>query len=79
MNKKLNEILKEIGVYFIFLAILYYVSFTNLSNSAFTYNQLFKYTFLDSQNLNEIGLNDVVFILNFFLLVKLSLTFIFNY
>ena len=62
MNKKLNEILKEIGIYLIFLAILYYVSFTNLSNSAFTYNRLFKNTFVDSQSSNEIGLNEVVFI-----------------
>ena len=59
MDKRLNEILKEIGIYLIFLFFLYYVSFKNLSSSAFTYNQLFQQTFVDSQSSNEIGLNDV--------------------
>jgi hypothetical protein len=72
MNKTLNEILKEIGIYLIFLFFLYYVSFKNLSSSAYTYNQLFQQTFVDPQSSNEIGLNDV-FIFKYFLLANLSL------
>ena len=60
MDKKLNEILKEIGIYFLFLFILYYVSFSNLSNSAYTYNKLFDSTFVQQQNSNEMGLNNVI-------------------
>ena len=60
MDKKLNEILKEIGIYFLFLFVLYYVSFTNLSNSAYTYNKLFHSTFVQQLDSNEMGLNNVI-------------------
>jgi hypothetical protein len=59
MDKRLNEIFKEMGIYLIFLFFLYHVSYTNLSSSAFTYNLLFQQTFVDSQSSNETGLNDV--------------------
>ena len=60
MDKRFNEILSEMGIYLIFLFFLYYDSFTNYSNSSFTYNQLFRSTFVFPQNPNEKGLNDVI-------------------
>lgn len=60
-DKRFNEILKEIGIFCIFLFILFIVSFSNLSNSSFNYNQSFKSTFIDQQISNEISLNDVIF------------------
>jgi len=62
MDKRLNDIVKEIGIYLIFLFFLFYVSFTNLSLSAGPYNRLFQSTFVQRQNLNEIGLNEVIFL-----------------
>jgi hypothetical protein len=61
MDKRLNEILKEIGIYLIFLFFLFYVSFTNHSLSAKTYNSLFQNTFVQQQKPKEIGLYDVIF------------------
>ena len=60
LDKKFDEMLKDIGIFLIFLFILYVVSFTNISNSAFNYNQLFINTFVQSQNSNEIYLFNVI-------------------
>ena len=65
MDKQLNEILNEMGIYLIFLFFLYFVSFTNLSSSSFNYNQLFVNTFVENQSPNEIGLNNVFLAKNF--------------
>ncbi len=59
MDKRLNDILKECGIYLIFLFFLLYVSFTNVSLSAITYNRLFQHTFVQQQKPKEIGLNEV--------------------
>ena len=58
---RLKEIFKEIFLYCIFLFILYYISYTNISISAYTYNKLFQHTFVDKQSSNELGLNEVCF------------------
>ena len=62
MDKKFNEITKEIGIYLTFLFFLYYVSFINYPSSSITYNQLFQNTFVQPQNLNKIGLKEVIFL-----------------
>lgn len=59
MDKRLNEIMKEIVVFLFFLFFLFYVAFTNLSSYGIYYNQLFEWTFVKQQNSNEIGLNEV--------------------
>ena len=53
------SILKEVFIFAVFYTILLMISYYNISNSAFQYNQLFISTFVDPQNSNEIGLNDV--------------------
>ena len=69
MDKRFDEIIREIGIFLIFLFFLYFVSFSNLSNSSFISNQLFQSIFVDQQNPNEKGLNNVkkfiIFIINF--------------
>ena len=60
LEKKLNSILHEISIFIIFLFFLNFVSFSNVSNTSFIYNQLFQTAFVNQQNLNEIGLNDVI-------------------
>jgi len=62
MDKRLNEILKEIGIFLIFLFFLFFVSFTNISLSANTYNRLFQNTFVQQQKPKEIGLNEVKYL-----------------
>jgi hypothetical protein len=57
---KFWSILNELGVYLVFWFLLYVVSFFNLNNSSFVYNQLFLNTFVNRQSLDEIGLYDVI-------------------
>jgi len=54
------SILNEMTIYSIFLLLLYVISFFNLNNFSYIYNQLFLNTFVNRQSLNEIGLNDVI-------------------
>ncbi len=54
------SILNEMAIYSIFLLLLYVISFFNLNNFSYIYNQLFLNTFVNRQSLNEIGLNDVI-------------------
>jgi hypothetical protein len=58
-DKRLNEIMREIGIFLIFLITLYIISFTNVSFSAFSYNELFEKSFVEKQSDDESGLNDV--------------------
>jgi hypothetical protein len=58
-DKRFDEILRDIGVFFLFLFFLYFVSFSNLSDSSFIYNELFYGTFIDALSPNEKGMNDV--------------------
>jgi hypothetical protein len=60
MDKKLNDILREILIYTIFLFVLFYVSFVNISTISIHYNELFQNTFVHPQNQNEKGLTDVI-------------------
>jgi hypothetical protein len=60
LDIKLWSILNEVCIYTIFLLILYLITFFNLNNSSFDYNQLFYSTFVNKQNRNEIGLYNVI-------------------
>ena len=60
LDIKFWSILNELSIYLVFLFLLYVVSFFNLNNSSFVYNQLFLNTFVNRQSLNEIGLHDVI-------------------
>lgn len=51
--------MREIGIFLIFIVTLYIISFTNVSLSAFSYNELFQKSFVEKQSDDEIGLNDV--------------------
>jgi len=53
------SILSEAGIYAVFVLLLYVISFFNLNNSSFVYNQLFLDTFVNKRNQNEFGLTDV--------------------
>jgi len=66
---KMSQIIKEISIFSFFLLFLYVVAFSNLSGSSFQYNQLFITTFVEKQSPEEIGLNDVRKLENFFLLI----------
>jgi hypothetical protein len=57
---KFAQIMKEVFVFFVFLVLLYLVSFANLSNTAINYHKLFIKTYMQKQNLNEIGLDQVI-------------------
>ena len=59
LDIKLWSILNEVGIYAIFLLILCLVTFFNLNNSSFIYNQLFFSTFVNQQSQNELGLYNV--------------------
>ena len=60
LEKKLWSIMKEILVFLSFLFSLYWVTFSNISQSSFHYNQLFIATFVKKQSFNDtIGLGDV--------------------
>ena len=59
LDIKLWSILNELGIYSLFLLILYVVSFFNLNNSSFLYNQLFLSSFVNQKSPNETGLHDV--------------------
>jgi len=56
---KLGQILNEIIVFSVFLFFLYTVSFLNISSSAINYNKLFLKTFVQQQERNEMGLDQV--------------------
>ena len=64
MEKKLNEIAKEVAIFALFLACLFAFVFTNTSLSSLQYNKVFKSLFVDKLDKNELGLDEVV-ILNF--------------
>ena len=53
------SILSEAGIYATFVLLVYVISFFNLNNSSFVYNQLFLDTFVNKRNQNEFGLTDV--------------------
>jgi 4-hydroxybenzoate polyprenyltransferase len=63
------SILNEAGIFSLFLLILFVVTFFNLNNSSFIYNQLFKSTFDNKQSQNEQGLNNVIFAIIFCLFI----------
>ncbi len=56
---KLGQILNEIIVFSVFLFFLYTVSFLNISSSAINYNKLFLKSFVQQQERNEMGLDQV--------------------
>ena len=56
--------LKEMTIFSVFFFFLLVVAYSNNTNAGFTANQLFKSTFVDSQSLNEMNLNDVSKIFN---------------
>jgi hypothetical protein len=57
---KLGQILNEIIVFSMFLFVLYTVSLLNTSSSAINYNKLFLKTFVQQQDKNEMGLDQVL-------------------
>ena len=59
LDKIFWDMLKEMTLFFIFFFLLLVVAFMNNSNAAYSTNQLFKSTFVDSQTTEEIGLYDV--------------------
>jgi hypothetical protein len=75
LDIKLWSILNELGLFTIFLIILYVISFVNLSTSSFIYNQLFLNTFVNKQNSNEVGLHDVILIFSLIIKIKEIITF----
>jgi polycystin 1L2 len=56
---KMNQIIREISIYTLFLFILYVVAFGNLSSSSFNYNQLYISTFARTTGSDDIGLDGV--------------------
>ena len=58
---ELRQILKQFSLFVIFLFFLYYVSFMNVRNEI-NYTKLFINTFVEQKNPNELGLNQVYFI-----------------
>jgi hypothetical protein len=75
LDIKLWSILNELGLFIIFLIILYVISFVNLSASSFIYNQLFLNTFVNKQNSNEVGLHDVILIFSLIIKIREIITF----
>ena len=59
IDKKLLSIIKEINFFLVFLGILYFVSFANLSSSSLQFNKLYQSSFVNSENSLQVGLNDV--------------------
>ncbi len=57
---KLGQTLNEIIVFSVFLFFLYTVSLLNTSSSAINYNKLFLKKFVQQQDKNEMGLNQVL-------------------
>jgi len=55
----MGQIMKEISIYLLFLFVLFVVAFSNLSSSSFQFNQLFLNTFVNKQNGENVGLNEV--------------------
>jgi len=53
------SILKEIFIFLTFLFFLNWVTFSNLSQSSYQYNQLFIANFVKQYSQNEIGLENV--------------------
>lgn len=43
---------QEIGVYFIFIMVLFYVTYTNIGSSAFDYQNAIKKTFIPTEKVN---------------------------
>ena len=69
------SILNEVGIYVVFLMVLYAISFFNLNNSSFVYNKLFLSTFVNQQSQSGLGLKNVFVIFSFhftFILVHLT-------
>jgi len=58
-DKRFDDISRDIGLFLIFLFFLYNVSFSNLSDSSFIYNELAQTTFTQVQSKNETGLESV--------------------
>ena len=62
LEKKFWSILKEIFIFLVFLFFLNWITFSNLSQSSYQYNQLFIQTFVKKQQLSQtLGLNSVRF------------------
>ena len=55
----MGQIMKESAIYSLFLFILFVAAFSNLSSSSFQFNQLFLNTFVNKQNGENVGLNEV--------------------
>ena len=59
MNKEFWDIVKEITHFSIFLVFLFVLSYSNLTANSIYFNQLYQNTFVNVQNNQEIGLNNV--------------------
>lgn len=80
-DKRLDEILREMGIFIVFLIIIFVISFTNVSFSSFSYNQLFISNFVVAETDSQIGLYDVIiyiviFKLAYYILMQKLQTFI---
>jgi hypothetical protein len=70
LDKKFSEFLTETLVYAVFFILLFVVAISNFSFASMSYNKLYQNTFVNRQNHNETGLNDVKFITIFFHFLK---------
>jgi hypothetical protein len=59
LDQKCWSILKEALINVVFLFVLYYVAFSNITASSMQYNFLYQNNFAKSQTAKEIGLFDV--------------------
>jgi hypothetical protein len=59
LDKAFWELVKEITLFSFFLCFLFMVAYSNISTSAFHFNQLFQHTVAIKQSNLEIGLNNV--------------------
>ena len=60
LDQKCWSILKEAFINVVFLFVLYYVAFSNITASSIQYNFLYQNNFVKSQSSKEIGLFDVI-------------------
>lgn len=59
LNREFSDIVKEITHFSIFLVFLFVVSYSNLTANSIYFNQLYQNNFVNVQNNQEIGLNNV--------------------
>jgi hypothetical protein len=60
LDQKCWSILKEACINVVFMFVLYYVAFSNITASSMQYNFLYQNNFVKSQSSKEIGLFDVM-------------------